>query len=96
VIAPSNPVLSIWPILAVPGIRDCGGTRSAPWWPSVRSSAGGPIKGPAAEAMRGVGLSNDLAGIIDAYGGIVSHLVIDTAETTDPPARGWPSSAPTP
>lgn len=85
VIAPSNPVLSIWPILAVPGIRDAVGSVGIV--AAVSPLIGGrAVKGPAAEAMRGVGLTNDLAGIIEAYGGIVSHLVIDTTETSAPPA----------
>jgi LPPG:FO 2-phospho-L-lactate transferase len=84
VIAPSNPVLSIWPILAVPGIRDA--VRSVGTVVAVSPLIGGrAIKGPAAEAMRGVGLTNDLDGIIDAYDGLVSHLVIDATETTAPP-----------
>ncbi len=85
VIAPSNPVLSIWPILAVPGIR--AAVRSVRKVAAVSPLIGGrAIKGPAAEAMRGLGLGNDLAGIIDAYGGLVSHLVIDTTESAAPPA----------
>jgi LPPG:FO 2-phospho-L-lactate transferase len=86
VIAPSNPVLSIWPILAVPEIREAVGSVGTVI--AVSPLIGGrAVKGPAAEAMRGVGLSNDLAGIVEAYGGMVSHLVIDTAETTAPPEK---------
>ncbi|MGF1666185.1 MAG: 2-phospho-L-lactate transferase [Acidimicrobiia bacterium] len=84
VIAPSNPVLSIWPILAVPGVGEAVSAVGTVVAVSPLIS-GRAIKGPAAEAMRGVGLTNDLTGIVEAYGGVVSHLVIDTAETTAPP-----------
>jgi LPPG:FO 2-phospho-L-lactate transferase len=83
-IAPSNPVLSIWPILAIPGLRStvaAVGTVVA-----VSPLIGGvAVKGPAVEAMRGVGLQSDLAGVVAAYGGLVTHLVIDSEEVGTPP-----------
>lgn len=84
VIAPSNPVLSIWPILAVPGIEEA--IRSAPHVVAVSPLIGGKaVKGPAVEVMKAVGLSPDPAGVVDAYRGLVTHLVIDDAETLEPP-----------
>lgn len=85
VIAPSNPVLSVWPILAVPGVR--AAVEAAGPVVAISPLIGGrAVKGPAAEAMRGVGLTNDLDGILAAYGGLVTHLVIDTDEPAEPAA----------
>jgi LPPG:FO 2-phospho-L-lactate transferase len=84
VIAPSNPVLSIWPILAVPGIRTA--IEASSTVVAVSPLIGGrAVKGPAVEAMRGVGLTADLAGVVDSYGGLLTHLVIDDEETAVPP-----------
>ena len=32
-IGPSNPVISIGPIIAVPGVREAIAAAGAPWWP---------------------------------------------------------------
>lgn len=83
VIAPSNPVLSVWPILAIPGIR--AAVERVGSVLAVSPLIGGQaVKGPAVDAMRGVGLTNDLEGVLAAYGGIVTHLVIDTFEPPEP------------
>jgi LPPG:FO 2-phospho-L-lactate transferase len=86
VIAPSNPVLSVWPILAIPGIR--AAVQRVGRVLAISPLIGGrALKGPAAEAMLGVGLTNDLEGVLAAYGGLVTHLVIDTDEPTEPAAK---------
>jgi LPPG:FO 2-phospho-L-lactate transferase len=81
VIGPSNPVISIEPILAVPGIADALAATPAPVLavsPLVRGSV---LKGPTAEFMRfrGVPLSSD--GIAACYAGLIDGLVAD--ERTD-------------
>jgi LPPG:FO 2-phospho-L-lactate transferase len=79
VIAPSNPVLSIWPILGVEGVEaaiaEVG--RVVAVSPLIRGQA---VKGPAVEVMRGLGLPADSSGVLDAYRGLVTHLVIDDAD----------------
>ena len=81
VIGPSNPLVSIAPILAVPGIS--GALRDAPA-PVVAVSPlvrGRVLKGPTATFMRWAGLSLTSAGIAAAYAGVIDALVAD--EQTD-------------
>ncbi len=75
VIAPSNPHLSILPTLAIPGIRSRLATK-----PVVAVSpfiGGTTIKGPAADVMRSLGHTPDPAGLVEVYGDILTHLVVD-------------------
>lgn len=82
VIAPSNPPLSIWPILAVAEID--GAVRAHPNRVAVSPLFGGrPLKGPADAVMRGVGLSEGTAGILEAYDGLVDRLHVDTTDADD-------------
>ncbi len=70
VIGPSNPVASIGPILALPGMREALAARPAPWSRSARSSAGRAVKGPPSCSARG----RDRAlgqGVADHYGGLI-------------------------
>jgi LPPG:FO 2-phospho-L-lactate transferase len=79
-IAPSNPVASIGPILAVPGVRDA--LRDC----SARRIAISPIIGsrslqpPAAEMMAGLGQPVDAAGVAATYSGLIDALIIDSAD----------------
>ncbi len=81
VIAPSNPPLSIWPILAVPGIREAvTGTRVAAVSPLFGGKA---LKGPADRVMATLGLPVGNAGVLAAYEGLLDLLVVDTGDTGD-------------
>lgn len=82
VIGPSNPPLSIWPILAVPGVADAvaAAKRTVAISPLVR---GRPLKGPADVVMRGLGLPAGTEGILAAYQGLVDELVIDSSDAAD-------------
>jgi LPPG:FO 2-phospho-L-lactate transferase len=77
IICPSNPFVSVEPILAVPGmrarLRDCGKPRIAVS-PII---AGQAVKGPAARMMASLGYSVDVLGIADLYRGLIDALVID-------------------
>lgn len=76
VIAPSNPILSVWPILAVPGIEDA--LRSHRFVIAVNPLIGGrAVKGPTVEVLTGLGFTADLTGVLSAYRGIVDAIVID-------------------
>ncbi len=82
VIGPSNPVLSIWPILAVPGIA--AAVASAPRVIAVSPLFGGEaLKGPAHIVMADVGLARGNLGVIQAYDGLVRDLVIDTGDASE-------------
>lgn len=82
IIGPSNPVLSIWPILAVPGIA--GAVAASPRVLVVSPLFGGEaLKGPAHDVMAGVGLPPGNAGIAAAYDGLANDMVIDAGDSTD-------------
>lgn len=80
VIAPSNPLVSIEPILGISGIR---GAVSASLAPVVAISpliAGKVVKGPADRMMAGLGLRADAVGIARQYRDIADILMIDHAD----------------
>lgn len=82
VVAPSNPPLSIWPILAVDGVDDA--VRSHPRTVAVSPLFGGrPLKGPADRVMRGVGLAEGTRGVLEAYAGRLDALIVDTGDAAD-------------
>ena len=77
VIAPSNPVVSIRPILSVPGIREALELSSA-FKVAVSPLVGGKtVKGPADKMMRAAGYRADVEGVADIYAGLIDGLVID-------------------
>lgn len=76
-IAPSNPIVSVGTILAVPGIRDAIITSRAPVAAVSPIVAGAPIKGPATPLMRAAKLEVSALGIARGYQGIIDALVID-------------------
>lgn len=77
ILAPSNPFVSIGPILAVPGVRDAlAGTRAT----RVAISpiiAGQVVKGPAAKMMQTLGHEVSAVGVAEVYRGLVDVMVID-------------------
>lgn len=76
VIAPSNPPLSIWPILAIPQIRES--VRMAHTVVGVSPFVGGrPVKGPTDRVMASLGYDPSHAGVVDSYDGLLSHLIVD-------------------
>ncbi len=84
VIAPSNPPLSIWPILAVDAVAEAVGAHGATV--AVSPLFGGvPIKGPADAVMAGIGLSPGTLGVLEAYAGTIDHLVVDSGDSADVP-----------
>jgi LPPG:FO 2-phospho-L-lactate transferase len=77
VIGPSNPVISIEPILALPGVRDAL-RASAAAVVAVSPFVGGRVlKGPTAEFMAHAGLPLGAAGVLAAYGDVLDGLVAD-------------------
>ena len=82
VIGPSNPPLSIWPILAVPGIREAVAAHRRVT--AVSPLFGGKaLKGPADRVMASLGLPPGNEGVAEAYLGLIDSLVIDTADIAD-------------
>ncbi|HUG08075.1 MAG TPA: 2-phospho-L-lactate transferase [Acidimicrobiia bacterium] len=82
VIGPSNPPLSIWPILAVDGVRDA--VARHPTVVAVSPLVGGKtVRGPADRVMASLGLPPGNAGVAAAYDGLIDRLVIDTSDGDD-------------
>lgn len=82
VIAPSNPPLSIWPILAVDEIRTAVASHRSVT--AVSPLIGGvTVKGPADRVMVSLGLSPGNAGVAEAYEGLIDRLVIDSSDDDD-------------
>ena len=84
VIGPSNPLVSIGPILAVPGMREAIAAARAPVV-AVSPIVGGKIlKGPTAAFMSFAGRELSAAGVVEHYDGLLDGIVTDEA----PPAGG--------
>jgi LPPG:FO 2-phospho-L-lactate transferase len=81
IIGPSNPIVSIGPILAVPGLSDALTASPAPVVAVSPFVHGAVVKGPTREFMDGAGLPPDATGIATAYDGMIDGLVAD--ERTD-------------
>jgi LPPG:FO 2-phospho-L-lactate transferase len=80
VICPSNPLLSIEPILQVAGVRDALVRRKAPCVAVSPIIAGQAVKGPAAKLMAELNLDASVAGVAEYYGNLIDSLVVDTAD----------------
>jgi LPPG:FO 2-phospho-L-lactate transferase len=79
-LAPSNPVTSIGPILAVPGIREAlreSRARIAAVSPIV---AGAAVNGPAGILMAAQGFAVSIAGVADFYQDFLDLLVVDSED----------------
>ena len=90
-VAPSNPVVSIGPLLAVPGIRDALRAVRAKVSAVSPIIGGRTVKGPADRMMASLGMAATAAGVADAYRDFVAALVIDDEDATLAPqveARG--------
>ncbi len=80
VVAPSNPFLSIEPLLAVPGVRDA--VRATPARRvAVSPIVGGQaIKGPAAQVLESLGHEVSALGVARLYAGLVDVMCIDDVD----------------
>jgi LPPG:FO 2-phospho-L-lactate transferase len=80
IICPSNPFVSVEPILAVPGIRAAIEQSDAPVIAVTPIIGGKAIKGPAAKMMLELGLDVSGAAVARRYAGIIDGFVIDHAD----------------
>ena len=87
VICPSNPFISIEPILAVPGMRAALAGCSAPVVAVSPIVGGRAVKGPTAKMMQELGLPVSAAAVAGRYGDLLSGYVVDTADAEDVRAR---------
>ncbi len=81
VIGPSNPLASIGPILAVPGIREALAAADAPVVAVSPIVGGEVLKGPTAAFMAFAALECSAAGVADFYGELLDGLVADEPVT---------------
>ncbi len=79
-ICPSNPFLSIDPILAVPGIRAALQACSAPVVAVSPIVAGLAIKGPTAKIMEELSLPQSAVAVADHYGELLDGFMIDNSD----------------
>jgi LPPG:FO 2-phospho-L-lactate transferase len=80
VLCPSNPVASLGPILAVPGIRDTVGTRRTDVVGVSGIVAGAPLAGMADRLMPAAGAEVTAAGAAKYYRGLLGAWVVDDAD----------------
>lgn len=83
IICPSNPYLSIDPILAVPGIRDAMKSSAAPVVAVSPIIGGHAIKGPTAKIMNELKIEATSASIASHYADLIDGLVIDSGDAAD-------------
>ena len=79
-IAPSNPVTSIGPILAVPGIREALCRAKGKIGAISPIISGAPVNGPAGILMVAQGLPSSIAGVAQAYKDFLDVLICDTRD----------------
>jgi LPPG:FO 2-phospho-L-lactate transferase len=77
IVAPSNPFLSVDPILAVPGLRQALRASGAPVVAVSPVIAGQAIRGPAAKMMQELGHDVSALGVARLYGGLADLLLVD-------------------
>jgi LPPG:FO 2-phospho-L-lactate transferase len=83
VICPSNPYLSVDPILAVPGLRQALAAAPAPVVAVSPIIGGQAVKGPTAKIMTELGVTVTNPSIAEHYGGLLDGLVVDEADVAD-------------
>jgi LPPG:FO 2-phospho-L-lactate transferase len=84
VVAPSNPYVSIWPILAVPGIRDALETRRVPAVAVSPLVGGRAVKGPADRMLARMAGGTTPAHVAGCYEGLIDALVVDESDPSGP------------
>ncbi|HJP72013.1 MAG TPA: 2-phospho-L-lactate transferase [Candidatus Limnocylindria bacterium] len=93
VIGPSNPVVSIGPILALGGVRDA--ILRVPRRVGVSPIVGGQaLKGPAARMLASLGHEVSAAGVARIYGDLLTHWVVDATDAELAPRIGEMGVAP--
>jgi LPPG:FO 2-phospho-L-lactate transferase len=80
IICPSNPILSIAPILSIPAIRRALETSKAPIVGVSPIVGGKALKGPADRIMVSMGFEASPYGVARFYGSLLKHLIIDETD----------------
>jgi len=85
-LAPSNPFVSIGPILAVPGIADAVAERTGPVVAVSPLVAGKALRGPLARMLETLGHAQGALGVARLYDELASAFVLDPADAALVPA----------
>ena len=83
IVCPSNPVVSIGPILAIPGVRDALRRAAAPVVAISPIVGGAPVKGPADRLLRGIGAEVSARGVAALYRDVARGFVLDERDMED-------------
>ena len=86
VIGPSNPIVSIGPILAVPGMREALLASAAPRLAVSGIVAGKALRGPADRMLTSLGHESSALGVASIYQGLLDRFVIDEVDAALAPA----------
>jgi LPPG:FO 2-phospho-L-lactate transferase len=82
IVCPSNPIISIGPILAVPGIREAL-RKSAATVAAISPIVGGrALKGPAARMMKSLGMRVSALGVAELYRDFVDVFILDRVDAS--------------
>ena len=90
-ICPSNPYLSIDPILALPALRHALANRTAPVVAISPLIGGRAVKGPTAKIMGELGIPQTQASIVRHYDGLIDGIMIDRADHEEAASLALPT-----
>jgi len=82
ILPPSNPIVSIGPILALPGVREALHATTAPVVAVSPLVGGKPVKGPADRLLSGLGIEVSVHGVASLYQDFLDTFVIDTQDAS--------------
>ncbi len=85
VIGPSNPVISIGPILAVSGMREALAASGKPIVAISPLVGGKSVKGPTEAFVAATGRAVSAAGIASLYGDVIAAMIVDSNDPDPPP-----------
>jgi len=83
IICPSNPFISVEPILATPGMREALSACAAPVVAVSPIIGGRAIKGPTAKIMTELGMTPSAAAVANRYGGLLDGYVMDIGDADE-------------
>src|SRR4030095_4195332 len=86
IICPSNPFVSVDPVLAITGMRERLKRAGVPVVAISPIVAGAAIKGPTAKMMRELQIPNDAVAVAGHYRGLLQGFVLDAQDAALEPA----------
>lgn len=82
-LCPSNPIVSIWPVLAVPGMRKALEASPALKVAVSPIIGGRALKGPADRMLSSLGHESSATGVARIYEGLIDGMVVDLVDTAE-------------